>query len=226
MNVGGLSNTSTAALASLQPSVPVSAPADADGSVGQAVQSHHHHGGGRMGHAVMEALQSLGVSLPQQGDNSTASSSNGNTDTDGDGDSAAQGSGSIRKDMHDFMHALFQAVRSESSDASSAPGSAAGGSNFASGLSAVVSQVSNGSAPSDLQSAFNQLASDLQSAGATSSGNTGGSASSLTLQNFLSQLQSNLGYADAGAGASTGNIVSEPHRDSRRPVGLSQTGLV
>jgi hypothetical protein len=65
--------------------------------------------------------------------------------------------------MQQFMHSLFEAVKNEAT--TSASSTSSGGnepqSNFASGLSSLISQVSAGSAPSDLQASFSQLASDL-----------------------------------------------------------------
>ena len=83
-----------------------------------------------------------------------------------------------------------------------------GASNFASGLSALISQVSNGQAPAALQSAFTQLASDLQgsrSATAGTSSATTGTATSTTqatLQALLTQMQQNLGYASSNTALS------------------------
>jgi hypothetical protein len=79
---------------------------------------------------------------------------------------------------------------------------------FAGGLGAVISQVSNNQAPTQLQDAFAKVLADLQPA-APASG-TGGSATgtSVTLQALLTQLQQNLGYGAAGSASPVGNSVN------------------
>ena len=75
----------------------------------------------------------------------------------------------------------------------------------------MISQVSNGSAPSDLQSAFTQLASDFSSGASTGSSapTSGDTSSPATLQAFLTQLQQTLGYASSGNSATaTGALLT------------------
>jgi hypothetical protein len=83
-------------------------------------------------------------------------------------------SSGINGDMQKFMQALVQAIKSDSPSAASAvatTGSTTNSpSNFASGLSALIYQVGNGSAPTDLQNAFTQFSSDLQSANLSGQG--------------------------------------------------------
>jgi hypothetical protein len=187
--------------------------ADGDGDAG----GHRVHGGrhGRMGEAVMQALQSLGISMPApdgQAGNASSSQDNGSSGATAGGADAASGSGDVRKDVHNFMHALFEAVKSESSgDAGAADGTnstANGPSSFASGLSALVTQASNGTAPADLQSAFDVLQSDVQAAGSSSSAD-GSSGTQVSLQAFLTKLQDGLGYGTtANSSSSTGNILN------------------
>lgn len=184
---------------------------DGDGDGGRV---HHGHGrGGQMHQAMMQALQSMGLSLPQQGSNGSSNASDSDGDNDGSG-----AVGSVKNDMRKFMHALFQAVKGEGSS-SAASGTQTGSgtdpkADFASGLSSLISQVSNGSAPADLQSAFNTLVSDLQGAGSGSSSaasatsTSATASSSVTLQTLLSKLQQNLGYGSSSSAVSTGNVVN------------------
>ena len=205
---------------------------DGDGD-GGAHKTHGHGHGGQMQQALMQALQSMGLSLPQPttGTNSTTATTgttavSGSSDRGGDSGGSGSRSGSIRGDMRQFMAALFQAVNGQAASATSSTGTAstasAGQSNFSAGLSSLISQVGNGSAPAALQTAFSQLSADLQASGtstsststsSTSASSTGSSTTSsaaapqLTLQALLTQLQQNLNYGSSGM-AATGNIVS------------------
>ncbi|HEX4235532.1 MAG TPA: hypothetical protein VH041_14650 [Caldimonas sp.] len=209
MNV--LSSTSSA-IASLTGNSSLSLPSsasqvDADGGDGTKGTHHAHRGGGH-GHvfsAVAQALQSLGLSVPASG--SAAGASNDGSTTSSTATAPAS-SDTVRQDLQQFMHALFEAAKGEQASvpaASSSPnGAAAGdaGSRFADGLSALISQASAGKAPADLQSAFAKLTSDLQAAPAASSGSATGADSggtSATLQAFLTNLQQDLGYGPSGA---------------------------
>jgi hypothetical protein len=187
------------------PQVSGSQDPDNDGDAGRV--HHHGHGGGQMRQAMMQALQSLGLSMPQQ---SASGATGSSSDRDGDGDGGNSGAGKVKHDMRQFMHALFQAVKGENgAGANESQTGASGTSNsFSAGLSALISQVSNGSAPAPLQDAFNSLAADLQGGtNAATNGSTG--TPSVTLQNVLSQLQLNLGYGSGASGAaSTGNVIS------------------
>ena len=190
---------------------------------GDGGRVHHGHRGGGMGHAVMQALQSLGLNPSQPASSNSQSNATGATDPDGDNDGGggASGASSVRQDLHQFMHALFQAIRSESagpSAANSASPSAPSSDPRAAignGMAALVSQVSNGSAPADLQSAFDQLLSDAQgpAAGSSSSNATdapagGDVASTVTLQQLLTQLQQTLGYGPASTSDLLGNALT------------------
>ncbi|HTP71176.1 MAG TPA: hypothetical protein VML58_03075 [Burkholderiaceae bacterium] len=203
----------------VQPAATATSNACGDGD-GNRVHHHGHHRGG-MGGALMQALKGLGLTAAD-GSAQTASS-----DHDGDdaGSAAGTAHASIKGDIRSFMHALFQAVRSESSGASDGSTAAVGAATtgagagsdpqagFASGLSALITQVGNGSAPSDLQSAFDKLASDLQAVkGAAPASSAAGtadasSAPSATLLQLLTQMQQNLGYGPRTASTATGNLV-------------------
>jgi hypothetical protein len=202
MNITSVSNPLfTSATSNVQPGsgMPSGDP-DGAGDVGRV---HHGKGGGHMRQAVAQALQSLGLNLAQPGAaSSSSSSSSASTDSSG----SSSDDGKVKNDLRQFMHQLFQAVKtqggsSDGSDAAGAGASADPRSGFASGLSSLISQVSNGSAPADLQSAFTQLASDLSSQASTgsSAASSGDASSAATLQAFLTQLQQTLGYSSSSS---------------------------
>jgi hypothetical protein len=212
MNITSLSSSvpTIGSSSSIQPGQ-VSSPSDPDGDGDGRV--HKPHGrGGHMHAALTEAFQSLGLTVPQGG----ASASSGSASAGGDSSTsgASSATGNVRQDMHDFMHELFQAVKSEGSANPTTTDSGSGDpqSSFAAGLSALISQVSNGSAPAGLQDAFSKLAADLQGS-ASSSATTDASASSAsastqpTLQALLTNLQQDLGYGKSSTSA-VGNSVS------------------
>ncbi len=168
-----------------------------------------HGGGGHMRQAVMQALQSLGLTPPQDASGSSASTS---TSAGGDSSGSTSATTGVKQDMRQFMHALFEAVKSENASGGTAsPGSSDPKASFADGLSALISQVSSGTAPADLQSAFSTLASDLQPAAATTgaadSTSAGAGNAQATLQAFLTNLQQDLGYAGSNASA-VGNLLT------------------
>lgn len=195
---------------------------DGDSDGGQKVKKSGGHGHGQMQNVLMQALQSLGLggSTPASSTaSSTATSaSSQNTDSDGDSDGSTSATSSTKADMRQFMHALFQAVKSDASASTTGSSSTTGAANgnFASGLASLISQVSNGQAPADLQTAFAKVVTDLQGAsGSTTAGaGTAGSTSTnpqATLQALLTQMQQNLGYGASGNSSNSsalGNIVS------------------
>jgi hypothetical protein len=207
MNISGTSNSiaSLSAVQGLQPQQVGSAAAD-DGST---PRPHKMHGGGQMRQAVGQALQSLGLTPPASP--SAASS----TSTGAGGSDSSSATSSVQQDMQQFMHSLFEAVKSESTTGTSSSSSSSASdskTSFADGLSSLISQVSSGSAPSDLQSAFSKLATDLQAAGSTAGSSTASSSSGsgsiqATLQAFLTNLQQDLGYGSSNASA-IGNLVT------------------
>ncbi len=196
---------------------------DGDGDGGQTVHRSggHRHGQGSMQNALMQALQSLGLSAPadttgtSSATGSSSTSQNGGaTDSDGDSDGTTSAASSTKSDVRKFMHALFQAVKGESASAGNAPSTGSAGTtdpkaNFASGLAALISQVSNGQAPADLQNAFAKVVTDLQGSGGTStSGSSATPNPQVTLQALLSQMQQNLGYGATSSTSALGNLVS------------------
>jgi hypothetical protein len=218
----------------IQSSSQVNSNTDQDGDGDGGVRRAHKGGGGQMQNALMQALQSLGFSIPQPTASTSAttattgtsavsatsstSSSAGATAIDGDGDSdgSTSATSSIKKDIGQFMHALFQAIKNENPSGSSSSGSTSTDpkANFAAGLSALISQVSNGTAPADLQSAFDKVAADLSQSGSSSANTTtaslgsASSSSSATLQALLTQLQQNLGYGASNSSAAIGNLLT------------------
>jgi hypothetical protein len=184
---------------------------DGDGDGGRVEGGHRGHHAGNLRQVILQALQSLGAAASSADASSATSGSASTTSADGSA-AAANTAGSLKQDLHQFMHALFQAVRSESAPASSAAtspvtgASSASRADFSTRLAALISQTSKGSAPSDLQSAFDKLAADLQPPAAA-----GTSAPSLTLQKLLMTLQQGLGYGASNTAntGSVGNIVSQ-----------------
>ncbi len=202
---------------------------DGDGDGGTKVKKSggHGHGHGQMQNLLMQALQSLGLGGAAGSTGSSSSTQSASaTDSDGDADGSTTGASSTKADMRQFMHALFQAVKADSSSAPSATAAASSSTgsdpkaSFAAGLSALISQVSSGQAPADLQSAFAKVVNDLQGSSASSTATTASgtgstaavsgatSSSQVTLQALLSKMQQNLGYGPASSTPSLSNILS------------------
>jgi hypothetical protein len=206
MNVSNV-NTSSLLAANVGAAAPAAAPADGDADgASSGVPAMHPHGGGHRRHAVMDALQSLGLTLAAPAGTDPSGNAGSADGSAGAPVSAATSSTSeTRNDLHDFMHTLFEAVKGEQATAGGATNGAAdpshASSSFASGLSALVSSVSNGDAPPDLQAAFSKLVSDL-------SGSAASGAAAPTLQSFLSKLQDAVGYGAVGATTSSGTLMS------------------
>ena len=196
---------STSWLAQTTPTT--SSPPAADGDAGTSTPRAHHHGhhGGGGAKSIEQAMQALGVGVPAAATASAYASDDG---TDSAGTSSAIDG--LRQDLHAFMHSLFDAVRTTDNASTGGADATGGGANagasgFAAGLSALVTQVSAGNAPGDLQSAFNKLLADQPgAAGAPASEGS----SSVTLQALLTQLQQNLGYGSTGVANGVGNVVS------------------
>jgi hypothetical protein len=106
--------------------------------------------------------------------------------------------------LRSFVQALFNAVHDGSSGASHESHHHHHAGRFAAGLSALITQVSNGNTPSGLQDAFNTLLGDLQPSGGTA----GSGSPTVTLQSLLSTLQQKLGYDSTTTSASVGSSVS------------------
>ena len=197
-----------------------SADTDGDGDGGRVHRARA--GRGQAMDALMQALQALGLPVAQgtsvqaTAGAASAGQAAGSPDGDGDSDGSAQSASSLKQDLHQFMHALFQAIRSESPSASStADGSSTDPKNgFSAKLSALISQVSNGSAPADLQGAFSKLAADLQSAKPAVAANAAAGATTsdtlqhASLQSLLTLLQQNMGYGSTAGASTAGNVIS------------------
>ncbi len=200
------------------------------GGVQQSGGHHHGHGHGQMQNALAQALQSLGLTLPAgtTGASSagasatTGSAAQSGTDSDGDSDGSGSAPTKIQTDLHQLMSAIFQAVKSEGSGTTGTTGTTDPSNNFASGLSALITQAANGQAPSDVQNAFSQIVADLQgtsgATGTTSSsvtstgtgtGTTGSGSATITLQALLTQLQQNIGYNTTNGASSVGSYLSQ-----------------
>ena len=221
MNISALSSSvsSISSTSGIQSGQAVGA-SDPDGDGDGRVRKSHGRGG-HMHDALMQALQSLGLNLPQ-GSATSGSSASASTGGDASTSGTSSTAANVKDDLHQFMHALFQAVKSESAstpiktDSSSASSSGDPQSSFASGLSALIAQVGNGTAPAGLQDAFSKLATDLQGSTTSSSAtgaasaaaSTGSSASTQpSLQALLTTLQQDLGYGSSSTLA-LGNTVS------------------
>jgi len=152
---------------------------------------------GRMGRTVLDALASLGLSVPD-------TSAQPEADGAASAPSSAAGSSaqSLGAHLHQFMHAMFDAVRSEAL-ATAQDGAASGpakdaGSIFRAGMSALVADVAQGEVSSQLQAAFNALVADLQPS-RSSSGQSATPDPTISLKNVLVQLQQAFLYGDSGA---------------------------
>jgi hypothetical protein len=129
----------------------------------------------------------------------------------------------VRADLHQFMHALMQAVKSAASQSTASTADAgtsnaatapAGGrsARFSGGLSALISQMTGGTAPQGLQDAFSKLVTDLQAtqggtpAAASPTDSSASSSNSAALLKFLQTLQQDLGYGQSPE--SSGTLVN------------------
>ena len=190
------------------------------------------HGGGHRGgpvlQALAQALQSLGLQSPAISQTGTTQAPSGTSGTSGTSTDASGGANSLVTALRDFVQALFNAVKNANAETSSSPtntsaaitantaatgaGEARGfGGRFSAGLSALITQVSNGNAPAGLQDAFNTLLGDLQAnagSSSSSSSSSSGTAAPVTLQSFLTSLQQSLGYRSASSNAEVGSSVS------------------
>ncbi len=182
-------------------------------------RAHHGGHGGHMGRALMETFQQLGMS--DDGSASAATSSSTSSTSSDDGSTSSTQS-NLGGDLAAFMSQLFQAMRSQvdagsspdSSSASTTTDAARGPGRLDSALSSLSTAAANGSAPAGLQSAYDQLLSDLQGGSSSSSSSSSdasaaassSSSSTPSLQSFLTALQQNLGQAPQNL--AVGNVIS------------------
>lgn len=190
--------------------------ADANGQrsgvdAGRGHGAHRHPPGGGMGQALMQTLDQLGLSMPPPTDPSTQSVAQSDTDSATDG-STSQGN-SVQQDLHNFMHTLFKAVRSQdqsTTSGNSTTSNGSGASTFNDGLTTIISQLTNGTGSdnsqlSDLQDAFNTLVQDAQQN--QSGGSDTQSTQAVDLKTFLTTLQQNLQNFMTPISA-TGNLIN------------------
>lgn len=178
------------------------------GDEDQGRRVHHHRHGG-MGQALMQTLKQLVQAMSSDSSSQNATGNNSDSDQNGSGPQAS----SVRRDMHSFMYALFQAIRSQeqlSSSSTSSYSTDFDGSKFESGLSSLISQLASDSGSgnlqiSDLQNAFNALVQDLQNG--QSDGSNAQQTQAVNLQSFLTTLQQNLLISQQPI-AATGNVVN------------------
>jgi hypothetical protein len=167
----------------------------------------HHHGG--IGQALMQTLKQLVQAMPTDSSSQNATGNHSDSDQIGLGSQASR----VRSDMHSFMYALFQAIRSEVQSSPSITSSYStdfDGSKFESGLSSLISRLASDSGSgsmsiSDLQNAFNTLVQDLQNG--PSDGSNAQQIQPVNLQSFLTTLQQNLLISQQPLSA-TGNMVN------------------
>jgi len=179
---------------------------EAGGHESQVGRVHHHRG---LGQALMQTLKELLLSIPSNSSIQSAEGDNYDSDRNGSG----LQTGGVRNGMHNFMYALFQAIRSQepsSSSNTSAYATGFEGSKFESGLSSLISQLasnsgSDNSQVADLQNAFNTLVRELQNS--PSEGSSPQRSQTFDLQEFLSTLQQNL-LSYRQPVSATGNVLN------------------
>lgn len=164
---------------------------DADGD---AVGRPHRGGGGhRIGGAIGEALQQLGLSLPPP-----PSAVNATSGTPPAGATQAPGTSDVGKAFHEFAHTLFQALRSQGQGQGQDTGAGSGqlGQNrLEQSVQSLLQKITGSTGSdgdgtvSDLTDAFDELVTAL---GGTTSTDDSDAAPRLQafLENFLQDLQS------------------------------------
>lgn len=171
---------------------------DSDGDAGG--RPHRGGGGHRIGGAIGEALQQLGLNLPPPPQAANAASG-----APPAGATQAPGTSDVGQAFHEFAHTLFQALRSQSQGQDLGEGSGqAGQSRLEQSVQSLLQKISgtagadNGGNLSDLTDAFNNLVKAL---GGTAT--TDGSGSAPTLQAFLEKFQQDL---QSGGNVSTSGL--------------------
>ncbi len=179
------------------------------GDEDQGRRVHHHHHGG-MGQALMQTLKQLVQAMPADSSSQNATGNNSDSDQNGSGSQAS----SVRSDMHSFMYALFQAIRSPEQSLPSSTSSYStdfDGSKFESGLSSLISQLASDSADRAMcKSPICKMRSTLWSrtfkTGSLMRSNPQ-QTQPVNLQSFLTTLQQNLLISQQPISA-TGNVVN------------------
>jgi len=168
---------------------------DSDGDA--ASRPHRGGGGHRIGGAIGEALQQIGLKLPPP---PSAANAAGGPPA---GATQAPGTSDIGKAFHEFAHTLFQALRSQGQgqdlgEGTGQPGQSRLEQNVQSLLQKITgsTEADSSSTESDLTDAFNNLVKALGG-----SSNTEGSAP--TLQAFLEKFQQDL---QSGGNVSTSGL--------------------
>lgn len=167
---------------------------DNDGDGGRP---HRGGGGHRIGGAIGEALQQLGLTLPPP-----PSAARGGAQV---GAEQAPGTSDVGRAFHEFAHTLFQALRSQGQGQDLSEGSGQPGQNrLVESVQSLLQKISGAtgasdSTVSDLTDAFNKLVKAL---GGTTS-NDGGSTAP-TLQAFLEKFQQDL---QSGGTVSTSGLA-------------------
>ncbi len=146
MTLTAITASTNAAVSTTVPTAPATAPqpvvAVAPSDDSDKPHGHHGHGGGH-GHVRQALMQALGDLQGNEG----------------------HGDHNVKHDIAQFMHTLFQAVKGESTPSTNTAAATTGSgarASFSAGLSALITEASQGKAPAALQSAFDRLATDLK----------------------------------------------------------------
>lgn len=159
-------------------------------SDGDAVGRPHRGGGGhRIGGAIGEALQQLGLNLPPP-----PSATGGASGTPPSGAAQAPGTSDVGQAFHEFAHSLFQALRAQGQGQELGDGTGQPGQNrLEQSVQSLLQKLSNSTGTggdgtlSDLTDAFNNLVNALGG-----SSGTDGNGTAPTLQAFLEKFQQDL----------------------------------
>jgi len=168
-------------------------------SEGDAVGRPHRGGGGhRIGGAIGEALQQIGLNLPPP-----PQSANAVSGPPPAGATQAPGTSDVGQAFHEFAHTLFQALRSQGQGQDLGEGSGQPGQNrLEQSVQSLLQKVSgttgsgSDSTVSDLTDAFNNLVKAL-------GGSTSTDGTAPTLQAFLENFQQDL---QSGGNVSTSGL--------------------
>jgi hypothetical protein len=169
---------------------------DADGDAGG--RPHRGGGGHRIGGAIGEALQQLGLNLPPPP--SAANAANGPPPA---GAKQAPGTSDVGQAFHEFAHTLFAALRSQGQGQDSSEGTGQPGQNrLEQNVQSLLQKITastgsdSDSTVSDLTDAFNNLVKAL-------GGSSSADGSAPTLQAFLEKFQQDL---QSGGNVSTSGL--------------------
>jgi len=158
---------------------------------------HRGGEGHRIGGAIGEALQQLGLNLPPPPSAARPAGSAAPT-----GATQAPGTSDVGRAFHEFAHTLFQALRSQSQGDDLSEGSGQPGQNrLGQSVQSLLQQISSGTGASSTVSDLTDAFANLVNALGGGSGTDGGAAP--TLQAFLEKFQQDL---QSGGNISTSGL--------------------